>query len=206
MSDDYASLLTTLIVAVFAVGTIQTYSLMKRWGDAQSEQIRELAEARVRVTDALHHGTQPTEEDLRVAGRTSWTPLLMFRRGIAPYIAGLVWTTVVIILGIQQVRILKWTAAAGDDPDPHLARTSFYMVTGAIALLLTEGIVRAFAQTMAKQFGYLKPLWSYPRAVRAQMDCAVKEYRRTGQLPTLPAPSSAPVPTSAGQGSSSGTP
>ncbi|WP_415962044.1 hypothetical protein [Streptomyces sp. 021-4] len=201
MSDDYAALLTTLIVAVLAVGTIQTYSMMKRWSDTQAEQTRVLIEARVRVADALHRNAQPTEDDLKAARESVSTVARMARKGMLPYGASLVWIAVVVTLGDQQLRILKWAATAGDPADPELAKSAFYYVSAAIVLLLAEGFARGLVVTFRTNRQQFKPWKNYPRSTRDQADRAVRAYRRTGQLPAAPTP-----PASAGQSDPHPTP
>ncbi|WP_143203497.1 hypothetical protein [Streptomyces sp. CB02115] len=187
MSDDYASLLTTLIVAVLAVGTVQTHSLMKRWNDTHVEQLRVATEARIRVADALGRGVQPSEGDLQVADQSARRAVAMARSWLAPWLAGGVWAGVVVTLGKQQLRILKWAATAGDPAAPELAKTSFRYVSIAVALLLAEGIVRVFVSSFTRQYQQFKSWRDYPRSSRALADDAIRAYRLTGQIPAAPA-------------------
>ncbi|MYX18417.1 hypothetical protein GTY67_34275 [Streptomyces sp. SID8374] len=191
MSDDYASLLTTLIVTVLAVGTVQTYSLLKRWNDTHVEQLRVAMEARIRVADALGRGMQPSEGDLQGADQSARRAVVLARSWVAPWLAGGVWAYVVVMLGKQQLRILKWAATAGDPAAPELAKTSFYYVSIAVALLLAEGIVRVFVSSFIRQYQQLKPWRNYPRSSRELAYDAIRAYRLTGQPPA--------APTSAGQ-------
>lgn len=193
MSDDYAALLTTLIVAVLAVGTIQTYTLMKRWGDTETERVRLTSQARERVLEAMRQGQDPGEEDLRQA----FVPVFnlgMNRKAVPAYVAGFVWVVVVTTLGAFQVKILRWAAAEGDPADPQLARKAFYAVSIAIALLLAEGMIRAFSQMLSEQWTAVKPLRQYSRSERRRAIRTVRQFRKTGQVPT---PASPPTPPNA---------
>jgi hypothetical protein len=194
MSDDYASLVTTLIVAVLAVGTIQMYTLVRRLGDAQTQDVRKTVEARLKVLDAMRQGQAPDAEDLRRAHVSTVRFLALTRRNLSAYTAGAVWILVVIVLGVQQIKILMWAGSADPAEDPNLARDSFYLVAAAIGLLLAEGLVRAFVRTFTDQRESLKPLRDYPRDERAQMLAAVRLFHKTGEVPepTQPAPPATP--------------
>ncbi|MFI9150305.1 hypothetical protein [Streptomyces sp. NPDC053367] len=183
MTDDYASLVTTLIVTVLAVGTIQTYTLMRRLGDSQTEDVRRTVEARLRVMDAMRRDVAPDAEDLRAA-RVSTVRFLAFTQAnLSAYIAGVVWSVVVVVLGVQQIRILMWAGSADHTANPGLARDSFCLVSAAVVLLLAEGLVRAFVRTVVEQRESLKPLREYPRDERARMHAAVRRFHRTGEVP-----------------------
>ncbi|MFJ8085692.1 hypothetical protein ACIQ6Y_34580 [Streptomyces sp. NPDC096205] len=99
----------------------------------------------------------------------------------------------VIVLGVQRIRILMWAGSADHTENPDLARDSFYLVAGAVVLLLVEGLVRAFVRTFVEQRESLKPLREYPRDERAHMLAAVREFHRTGEVPEPTAPTP-PVP------------
>ncbi|MET9735586.1 hypothetical protein ABZZ79_34665 [Streptomyces sp. NPDC006458] len=192
MSDDYAALLTTLIVTVLAVGTIQTYTLMRRLGDSQTADVRRTVEARLRVLDAMRRGGAPDPEDLRAAHVSTVSFLALSQRNLSAYTAGVVWSLVVVVLGVQQVKILMWAGSADHGDSPNLARDSFYLVAVSVGLLLAEGVVRAFVRTFVDQRESLKPLHAYPREERAEMLAAVRHFHRTGEAPA-PAPPRAPA-------------
>jgi hypothetical protein len=183
MTDDYASLVTTLIVTVLAVGTIQTYTLMRRLGESQTEDVRKTVQARLKVLDAMRQGLTPDPEDLREAHVSTLSLLALSQRNLSAYLAGAVWSGVVIVLGVQQIRILRWAGSAGHTANPDLARDSFYLVSGAVGLLLVEGLVRAFVRTFVDQRESLKPLRDYPSDERSRMLAAVRRFHRTGEIP-----------------------
>jgi hypothetical protein len=187
MSNDYAALLTTLNVAVFAVGTIQIYTLMKRWTDSQRDTTERTAHARIAVTNALQHNHQPNPEDLRDA---YIRPASILRsKSFGAYVAGTLWVAIVLLLGIQQISILRWAGSADKPAAPDLAERSFHMVTIAIAVLLAEGVVRAFSEGVIHQWTVTKPIRQLSRSDRRRMESAVKEYKKTGQLPATTNPS-----------------
>ncbi|MEU0770563.1 hypothetical protein [Streptomyces albogriseolus] len=193
MSDDYAALLTTLIVAVLAVGTLQVYTLMRSYGQAQTEAVRATAEAKRRVMEALRQGQSPTPEDLRQTHVPMTAAAGFQRKNGAAVLALLVWTVTVTTLGAYQIRILRWAGSAEHPKDPHLAKMAFYVVTFAIALLLVEGLLRAFLRTFSEQWTVLAPVRQYPRSERARANRAARQFVRTGQIPA-PAPSNATQP------------
>lgn len=192
MSDDYAALLTTLIVAIFAVGTIQTYTLMRLLGQKQNEDARRKAEAQHRVLQALRDGQAPEEQDLTDAYEPAIERIGLPRKELAVYTAGVTWTGMVIVLGMQQIKILRWAGSAAHPKDPELAEGSFFLVSIAIAVLLVEGVVRALAQSHLEFRAITAPLRQCTKADRKRMRQVVNQYRSTGQVPTPPAPPSSP--------------
>jgi hypothetical protein len=188
MSEDYASLLTTLIVAIFAVGTIQTYTFFRKWGDLETEELRKSVDARVRVLEALRLDEQPTADDLKAAHVTALKSLKFSRRTWAPYVVAFTWVLLVVLLGAQQIKILRWAASASKPQAPHLAESSFYLVSIALVLVLTEGGLRAVVRALSDQRSSLSRLDEYPRSERDRMRQAAREYQRTGQMPTPPSP------------------
>ncbi|MEU6687706.1 hypothetical protein [Streptomyces sp. NPDC046832] len=192
MSDDYAALLTTLIVAIFAVGTIQTYTLMRLLGQKQNEDARRRAEAQQRVLQALRDGQAPDEQDLTDAYVPAVDRIGLPRKELAVYTAGVIWTGMVIVLGMQQIKILRWAGSAAHPKNPELAEDSFLLVSIALAVLLVEGVVRALAQGHLEFRAITAPLRQYTKADHKAMRQVVKQYRRAGQIPTPPAPPSSP--------------
>jgi hypothetical protein len=184
MSDDYAALLTTLIVAIFAVGTLQTYTLMRRIGQSQNDDLRNTAEAQHRVLQSLAAGQAPAEQDLTAAHVPTAVAIGIPRKALAVYVTGVIWTAMVVVLGIQQVKILRWAGSANHPKDPQLAEGSFYLVSVCITVLLVEGAVRAVTQSFLEQRTITAPLRQYTVEDRKRMRRVVKQYRRTGQVPS----------------------
>ncbi|MEC7051330.1 hypothetical protein RFN57_03265 [Streptomyces violaceochromogenes] len=118
----------------------------------------------------------------------------MSRKAVPAYIAGFVWVAIVTSLGAVQVKILRWTAAEGAPTDPRLARQAFYAVTISVAVLLAEGLIRAYSQMISQQWSAVRPLWRYSHRERKQALRVIRQFRKTGQLPTTPSP---PAPPSA---------
>ncbi|MFB6849796.1 hypothetical protein ACFCXS_33720 [Streptomyces sp. NPDC056373] len=192
MSDDYAALLTTLIVAIFAVGTIQTYTLMRLLGQKLNEDARRKAEAQHRVLRALRDAQAPEEQDLTDAYEPAVDRIGLPRKELAVYTAGVTWTGMVIVLGTQQIKILRWAGSAAHPKDPELAEGSFFLVSIAIAVLLVEGVVRALAQSHLEFRAITAPLRQYTKADRKRMRQVIRQYRSSGQVPTPPAPPFSP--------------
>ncbi|MFC8520152.1 hypothetical protein [Streptomyces sp. NPDC057257] len=142
MSDDYAALITTVILFVLAVGTVQTYTFLKQYADAAAEWARQLAEVRSRVLSAIRAGDEPENRDMeRVGELTEDRPT----KGFPPaYIAAGLWLALCTTLVGVQAKVLLWAATDGHSKDPHLARLSFFVSCAAMGVLTAEGLVRAW--------------------------------------------------------------
>jgi hypothetical protein len=190
MSNDYAALITTLIVAVIAVGTIQLYTLMKRWGDVFAEAGSELVEARRRILDAMAQGQAPTPDDLNAASMSPRWVLAVSRKSFPPYLAAAIWIGVCGGLVVIQASVLRWTAMADKPKSAELAEKSFWVVVAAVVLLIVEGIARALLEARVKVRRLGQGLAHYSRADRQRMHQALTQYRRTGQVPPANTPPS----------------
>lgn len=142
MSDDYAALITTVILFVLAVGTVQAYTFLKQWADAAAEWARQLAEVRSRVLDAIRAGDEPEESDMERVGQLAENRPT---KGFPPaYIAAGLWLCLCTTLVAVQVKVLLWAATDGHGKDPHLARQSFFVSCAAMGILTAEGLMRAW--------------------------------------------------------------
>ncbi|MFI6729238.1 hypothetical protein NRF20_46165 [Streptomyces sp. R-74717] len=152
MSDDYAALITTVILAVLLIGTVQLYTLIKSYADAMPQADDSHAALLERVAQALHGNRDPRAEDLaaldqyftdlfaRVVGRN---------RRWGTYLASAAWVAICCVLVITQIKVLKWSATHTPAQDPHLAKTAFYIASGAVVILVCEGVVRVITQVIA---------------------------------------------------------
>lgn len=195
MSHDYAAIMTTAILAVLAVGTVQTYTLMKIASDFVTEGTQLAAESWQRCLDAVRQGQAPADEDLDKAYSRRFFSYYLAFKPMAAYAAGFLWSVIVTVLGTLQVKILRWAATEDPGKEPGLARTAFYCVTAAIILLLAEGLIRVFARLVTGYWKAVTPIWRQSsRSERAEMDRALREYWRTGQwtAPMVATPPDAP--------------
>ncbi|MET9671243.1 hypothetical protein ABZY19_39015 [Streptomyces sp. NPDC006475] len=189
MSNDYAALITTLIVAVLAVGTIQTYTFMKRSADLQAEVGEQYVEAQQHIIDLLNQGRVPSTEEMEAATMRWWTPWRLASKWLAAQAAGALWIAVCGFLVFIQAQVLRW--AAMEEPKPkasELAETSFLAVIMAVSLLVAEGVLRSFAEVQRRGSDARRRLRQQNSAAdRDRLRRAIEVFKKTGQLPAVPA-------------------
>ncbi|MGW4759530.1 hypothetical protein [Streptomyces chartreusis] len=144
MSDDYAAVITTVILAVLAVGSVQTYTLVRRLRDAMVEWVAEAVDARSRVVVALRAAQPPSPDDLAKVDALT-RPDAAVRRLTPAYVASFVWLAVCGVLVYVQIRVLKWAGTHHPEKDPDLAELAFYVCTVAVGVLVIEGVIRGVA-------------------------------------------------------------
>ncbi|WP_405434855.1 hypothetical protein [Streptomyces anulatus] len=144
MSHDYAAIVSTLIVALLTIGTVQLVSLLKRWSVMVRGLYQEGYEARHRITEALKTGQSPDAEDfekLNIVRPGRW----LFRVAITlgPYVAAAVWAVACVVLLDVQISVLRWAGADKPGMDPELARKAYRTVVVCGSLMAAEGLLRA---------------------------------------------------------------
>ncbi|WP_228184021.1 hypothetical protein [Streptomyces anulatus] len=144
MSHDYAAIVSTLIVALLTIGTVQLVSLLKRWSVMVRGLYQEGYEARHRITEALKTAQSPDAEDfekLNIVRPVRW----LFRVAITlgPYVAAAVWAVACVVLLDVQISVLRWAGADKPGMDPELARKAYRTVVVCGSLMAAEGLVRA---------------------------------------------------------------
>jgi hypothetical protein len=145
MSDDYAALITTIILAVLLIGTVQTYSLLRAWTNSYAEIARRYVEAWNRAGDAARNGSDPDDEDLEQISIVA-TPRRLLLLAWPAMAAGVAWLSICALLVILQIKVLLWSATHEPARDPQLAKWTFYATSGSVVLLLIEGLARAVLQ------------------------------------------------------------
>ncbi|MFG2557208.1 hypothetical protein [Streptomyces sp. NPDC048581] len=153
MSDDYAALITTVILAVLLIGTVQLYTLIKSYSDALPQADASHAALLERAVQAVHGNRDPSAEDL-VALDQYFADMLAHmggaRRRWGIYLASGAWMTICCVLVITQIEVLKWSATHTPGQDaPQLAKSAFYIASWAIMILVFEGFVRVIIQMIA---------------------------------------------------------
>ncbi|MFF6911545.1 hypothetical protein [Streptomyces sp. NPDC012466] len=157
MSDDYAALITTIILAVLLIGTVQTYTLLRAWTNSYAETAGHYVEAHNRVVAAVTAGNDPDSEDLELISAVA-APRRLLLLAWPAVTAGSAWLTVCALLVTVQIKVLLWSATHQPETDPQLARWAFYVTSGSVVLLLMEGLVRAALQGL---FGVRRSLSGY---------------------------------------------
>ncbi|MGW6290695.1 hypothetical protein [Streptomyces sp. NPDC055107] len=145
MSHDYAAIVSTLIVALLTIGTVQLVTLLKRFSVLFSDLHRGESDARRRITEALKEGQIPDPDDfekLSVVRPARWI-LRMATTTAAPYLASGIWGGACVVLVHVQVQVLRWagTDQAGDAPE--LAEQAFLTIMVCGSLMVVEGVIRA---------------------------------------------------------------
>ncbi|MEV6758217.1 hypothetical protein [Streptomyces sp. NPDC051214] len=197
MSNDYAALITTFIVAVIAVGTIQVYTFSRRWGDTFTAEGSKLIDARQRLLELFRQGHDPTSAEMEAAGMGPRWYLSVLLKGFPPYLATGLWVLVCAVLVFVQAHVLRWAAMENKPKGAKLAETSFWVVVIAVVILVAEGLIRGLLEAQVNTLRVQRRLAPYSRTERHVMEQALKEYRRTGQLPAPSAshpPSTPPTP------------
>ncbi|MFJ2924582.1 hypothetical protein ACIPIU_06065 [Streptomyces massasporeus] len=146
MSNDYAALITTVILAALLIGSVQTYTLFRRWASVYTDVARLYVDATNRSRRAIQQGEEPDPADTDAIIEILAKPRRFIYRSTAALLAVSVWVAVCTTLVIVQIDVLKWAATGQSTKDPSLARLSFYVAAGAVVLLVAEGVIRVLFQ------------------------------------------------------------
>ncbi|CAM5607628.1 hypothetical protein SVIRM249S_06033 [Streptomyces viridochromogenes] len=152
MSDDYAALVTTIILAVLLIGTVQTYTLMRAWTDRFVDTAQQYTSSRRQALEAIRRGEEPASHDLNglvaAVGQARPTQLLA---KVWPVLVGTsIWFAVCAVLVSLQIRILFWSATHQPETDPALAKLAFVVTAGSLALLVLEVVIRVAVQLVSR--------------------------------------------------------
>nr|WP_185930688.1 hypothetical protein [Streptomyces sp. WAC05458] len=198
MSADYVAVISTLILAVLAVGTVQIYSTTKESFKKTSETLESLVQARSRVVTALRDGIAPDETDLRLVARFPTGVLLFTPRAIFPALRSAIgnsfrvapmvtWLILCAALCWSQIRVLIWLGhekAAGKAPE--VAQESALIVVLALLFLVAEAVVRGAGHVIKEKQGQDPDLANHGLTFdeeQALLGPVLREYWRTGQVP-----------------------
>ncbi|MFF8441913.1 hypothetical protein ACF07U_13655 [Streptomyces californicus] len=180
MSHDYAAIVSTIVVALLTIGTVQLVTLLKRWSVLLRGLYQEGYEARHRITEALRAGQDPDPEDfeqLNIVRPGRW----LYRMALtaAPYLAAAVWAAACVVLIDVQIEVLRWAGAADPGPAAELARRAFKTVVVCGSLMAAEGLVRAAAIGFGFVVrGHREHRAAFTAAERHAFFDSVAEYRR----------------------------
>lgn len=183
MSHDYAAIISTLIVALLTIGTVQLVSLLKRWSVLMRGFYQEGYEARHRITEALKAGRSPDPEDfekLNVVRPVRW--MLRVAMTGAPYVAAAVWAAACVVLLDVQINVLRWAGTHEPGIDPELARKAFRTVMVCGSLMAAEGLIRACVIGFGFVVrGHREHRAAFTAAERHAFFRSVHEYRQTSR-------------------------
>jgi hypothetical protein len=187
MSDDYAALVTTVILAVLLIGSVQAYTLFRTWGDGIVEAFEDLTTSIDNVVQAGRSGQEPSIEDLakidkaRVSG-----PNHMMRRKVAALLAFTVWVAICVVLVVVEIEVLKWSATHSPEDHPGLAKFAFYACAASVVILVAEGAVRVMARTAISLKKEMEPMRAYTAEDRRRYDEALHAFRQAQEPPSGP--------------------
>lgn len=177
MTDDYAALITAIILAVLLIGTVQTYSFMQKWTQTYVSRLRETYEAYGRIAAAVEEGSEPRPEDLESL-RNRVLVVLRIVSSPAYWALGL-WGATCGWLVWTQIRVLRWAGTHHPAADPDLAQEAFAVCCFAIGVLVLEGLVRAMLQAVRDGHGAVLPYLRMSRAARTRANEALRAHRRS---------------------------
>ncbi|MGY5106075.1 hypothetical protein [Streptomyces sp. 900105245] len=148
MSDDYAALITTIIMAELVIGSVQAYTLMKAWAEPTRQLTLRIKQAAEKVVTARKAGEDANPDDIALirSARSTVEMQRLLMSTLPALAAAMVWMAACTVLVFVQIQVLKWSGTHTPLKDPKLARTSFYVSAGAVVLLVGEGVVRVFVR------------------------------------------------------------
>ncbi|MPY47108.1 hypothetical protein [Streptomyces acidicola] len=147
MSDDYAALITTIILAALLIGSVQLASLLRRFVGAFVESAQRGVNAQNSAIDAIQREEDPEPDDLE-AITVAVRPGRVLRKAIPALAAAIIWLGICGPLVWILIKVLFWSATHEPQTDPQLAKASFYVTAGAVAVLVIEGMVRVVAEAL----------------------------------------------------------
>jgi len=150
MSDDYAALISTIIIAALLIGSVQLYTLTRTWVSIPIQTLQEFLQAMSRATAAIRAGNDPAVEDLEGIA-SAVDPKNAIRKVWPAWVAAAIWMAVCVLLVTLQIKILLWSAT-GTPKDPDLAKAAFYITAAVVIMLVAEGIIRVFVSDLPKMF------------------------------------------------------
>jgi hypothetical protein len=186
MSDDYAALITTVILAVLVIGTVQAYTLLKTWGDGVVETTERLRASIDNIVKAGRTGAEPPTEDLAKIHEARESNQVIRQKGAA-LATSLVWLAICGILVTVQIAVLEWSATHGpEEKDPELAKLAFGACSASIVILAGEGAMRVTARTASGMRKQILELSQYTAEDKRRFVEAVHKYREDQQAPPTP--------------------
>jgi hypothetical protein len=188
MSDDYAALITTVILAVLLIGTVQAYTLFKAWGDGVLEVTEGIRTSIDNIVQAGRTGVEPPAEDLAKIDEARESSHLV-RQKVTALVASFVWLAICAVLVAVQIAVLAWSAThSPDDKDPSLAKFAFVACSVSIVILVAEGALRVMARTAVGMNKQIVELRQYTTEDERRYKEALRKYRQAQQTaPTDPA-------------------
>ncbi|MFE9776168.1 hypothetical protein ACFYOV_31830 [Streptomyces sp. NPDC005931] len=177
MSDDYAALITTIILASLLIGSVQSYSLLRRWADSHLGTTEDGMDARTRALESIRRGEAPRPEDLEAIALAA-QPVRVLRKTLLPLISSGVWLAVSAALVWVQVKVLLWSGTHEPPTDPQLAKQAFYVASGAVVLLVAEGLLRVMAYGASRILQSIQSLEEATPEERSELLQAIRRYVR----------------------------
>ncbi|MER6433042.1 hypothetical protein ABT272_35765 [Streptomyces sp900105245] len=148
MSNDYASIVTSLDAAVLLVGTVQFAARIAKFVDHTAAGTTARRQKMGRLIENQRRGIEPTRSELLEARRRS--PIVMMMRSFPLVAAGGIWATVCVVLISVQLKVLQWAGTANAGPNPELARRAFEVTAVSIIFLLVEGYMGGLVKAYNK--------------------------------------------------------
>jgi hypothetical protein len=183
MSDDYAALITTVILAVLLIGTVQAYTLFKAWGDGVVETIEWMRPSIDNIIQAGRTGAEPPAEDLAKIDRARESNQAV-RQKAAALVAFIVWLAICAVLVSVQIAVMEWSAThSPEEKAPGLARFAFVACSASIVILVMEGVVRVVVRTAIGLKKQNAELNRYTAEDKHRYLEALRSYREAQQVP-----------------------
>jgi hypothetical protein len=140
MNNDYASIVTTLDVAVLLVGAVQFATIYKRFADQSAAAVHSVREKKGRLIEALRRGEEPDRVQLLDARPSS---LRMVLQTWHLALAIIVWCILDAFLIQVQLGVLEWAGTKNAGPDPALAQKAAIVTAVGVFVVFIEGMFRA---------------------------------------------------------------
>ncbi|MEU9576275.1 hypothetical protein [Streptomyces chilikensis] len=137
MTNDYAAMITTVYIAVLAVGTVQQYTFFKAAADIVGQRFD--LRKRIEFLERVRVGDEPEPMELWQATRPIEPKGDRIRLAMA-----IAWCVLAVTLVNCQIQVLRWAATPDVEanPDPDLAMMTFVVAVVAFCFLLADVSVR----------------------------------------------------------------
>ncbi|WP_405392987.1 hypothetical protein OG596_37420 [Streptomyces sp. NBC_01102] len=147
MSDDYAALISSIILAAMFIGTLQVTSLAK----SLTAPFQELRLQKRQAARHLRDGTLTTEhldavrlaelENQEAGQRRSWLAVVVLMSW---------WVLVGFQCGANLMQVLVWSATDNHKASPDVAEGAFMAALWAVSAILLEPVIRAAGSYLSK--------------------------------------------------------
>ncbi|MGA5208066.1 hypothetical protein [Streptomyces variegatus] len=160
MSDDYAAITTSIMLAVLVIATMQAERLLKAWYAPLVEARKRWWAVEDEIAAHLRAGREVTHDDLarlrdvRAQAACRANEMGALSNLLKIICVGGPWLLLCLQIVSTVVYVLRWAATPDPDPSPALARLAFYTTTASVVALIASLKISTLARGFLSGFTF----------------------------------------------------